>query len=165
MGHASQAVPSGLAAAALTPSLRAQARTDRQVIVISIDGFPAYAFTIQRSLPTIQRLARRRDRRRHADSQSCRYMAKSYRHGHGRNACEHGVLFNGMPVRSGEGKPLRVEPWVPKHELVLAPTVYDLAHAAGLTTAEVDWVAIHQPKTITGVSPSGRCSEDAVLAR
>ena len=37
----------------------------------------------------------------------------------------HGVLYNGMPVRGGEGKPLRVEPWVPKHELVLAPTVYD----------------------------------------
>jgi predicted AlkP superfamily pyrophosphatase or phosphodiesterase len=33
--------------------------------------------------------------------------------------------------------------------LVLASTVYDLAHAAGLKTAEVDWVAIHEPKTIT----------------
>ena len=54
-----------------------------------------------------------------------------------------------MPVRTGEGKPLRVDPWVPKDELVLAPTVYDLAHEAGLTTAEVDWVAIHKPKTIT----------------
>jgi predicted AlkP superfamily pyrophosphatase or phosphodiesterase len=31
---------------------------------------------------------------------------------------------------------------------VMAPTVYDLAHQAGLTTAEIDWVAIHQPKTI-----------------
>ena len=62
---------------------------------------------------------------------------------------KHGVLYNGMPVRTGEGKPLRVDPWVPKDELVLAPTVYDLAHGTGLTTAEVDWVAIHKPKTIT----------------
>ena len=74
----------------------------------------------------------------------------------------HGVLFNGMPVRGGEGKPIRVEPWVPKHELVLAPTVYDLAHAAGLTTAEVDWVAIHQPKTITWSFAERPLLEDAV---
>jgi predicted AlkP superfamily pyrophosphatase or phosphodiesterase len=52
-------------------------------------------------------------------------------------------------VRDGEGKPLHVEPWIDKPELVHAPTVYDLAHAAGLTTAEVDWVAIHKAKTIT----------------
>ena len=32
---------------------------------------------------------------------------------------KHGLLYNGLPVRGGEGKPLRVEPWVPKEELVL----------------------------------------------
>ena len=33
--------------------------------------------------------------------------------------------------------------------MVKAPTVYDAAFAAGLTTAQVDWVAIHGPETIT----------------
>jgi predicted AlkP superfamily pyrophosphatase or phosphodiesterase len=37
---------------------------------------------------------------------------------------------------------------VPKTELVQARTVYDTAHDAGLTTAEVDWVAIYRPSTI-----------------
>ena len=66
----------------------------------------------------------------------------------GVNAAEHGVIYNGLPVRPGEGKALRIEPWVPKTELVKAPTVYDAAHEAGLTTAEVDWVAIYHPPTI-----------------
>ncbi|MBS1815794.1 MAG: alkaline phosphatase family protein [Acidobacteria bacterium] len=35
-----------------------------------------------------------------------------------------------------------------KAELVHVPTVYDVVHQAGMTTAEVDWVAIHDPKTI-----------------
>jgi predicted AlkP superfamily pyrophosphatase or phosphodiesterase len=33
--------------------------------------------------------------------------------------------------------------------LVRVPTVYDRAHAAGLTTAESDWVAVTRPGTIT----------------
>ena len=37
---------------------------------------------------------------------------------------------------------------MPKTELVQARTVYDAAHDAGLTTAEVDWVAIYKPPTI-----------------
>jgi hypothetical protein len=45
--------------------------------------------------------------------------------------------------------PLRIEPWIDKNEMVLSPTVYDLAHKAGLTTAEIDWVAIQNPGTIT----------------
>ena len=41
-----------------------------------------------------------------------------------------------------------MEPWVPKARLVAVPTLYDIAHDAGLTTAEVDWVAITSPGTI-----------------
>ncbi|HEY2013814.1 MAG TPA: ectonucleotide pyrophosphatase/phosphodiesterase [Bryobacteraceae bacterium] len=66
----------------------------------------------------------------------------------GVDATVHGVIYNGLPVRPGEGKPLRVEPWVPKSELVQARTVYDAAHEAGLTTAEVDWVAIYHAASI-----------------
>jgi predicted AlkP superfamily pyrophosphatase or phosphodiesterase len=140
-----------LAAAALAPSLRAQARKDRQVIVISIDGLPAYSFNDPNvSLPTLKRLAREG-----AISEGMRTVNPAVTWPNhtsmvtGVSPAKHGLLMNGLPVRGGEGKPLRVDPWVPKHELVLAPTVYDLAHAAGLTTAEVDWVAIHEPKTIT----------------
>ncbi|MEK6260392.1 MAG: nucleotide pyrophosphatase/phosphodiesterase family protein [Planctomycetota bacterium] len=60
----------------------------------------------------------------------------------------HGVLFNGLLVRQGTDQPPKVEPWVDKSKLVFAPKLYDLAYEAGLTTAEVDWVAVTQPKTI-----------------
>ena len=153
-----------LAAAALTPALRAQARKDRQVIVISIDGLPAYSFTDPNvSLPTLKRLGREG-----AIAEGMRTVNPAVTWPNhtsmvtGVSPARHGLLMNGMPVRGGEGKPLRVEPWVPKHELVLAPTVYDLAHAAGLTTAEVDWVAIHQPKTITWSFAERPMLEDAI---
>jgi predicted AlkP superfamily pyrophosphatase or phosphodiesterase len=134
------------------------------VIVISIDGLPAYAFTDSNvSLPTIKRLARDG-----ALAEGMRTVNPAVTWPNhttmvtGVAPAKHGVLFNGMPVRGGEGKPIRVEPWVPKHELVLAPTVYDLAHAAGLTTAEVDWVAIHQPKTINWSFAERPMLEDAI---
>lgn len=66
---------------------------------------------------------------------------------------KHSVLYNGLAVRGGEGEPLRVEPWLDKDVLVKAPTLYDAAHAAGLTTAQVDWVAIQNAKTITWEFP------------
>lgn len=61
----------------------------------------------------------------------------------------HTVLYNGWAVRGGEGQPVKVEARVPKEDLVQGLTVYDAAHAAGLTTAEVDWVAIEKAPTIT----------------
>ena len=61
---------------------------------------------------------------------------------------QHGVVFNGMLMREPGTIP-RVEPWRDKSEMVRVKTVYDAAHEAGLTTAQVDWVAIHKPGTIT----------------
>ena len=43
----------------------------------------------------------------------------------------------------------RVEPWIDKSAMVKSPTLYDVAHAHGLTTAQVDWVAIYNAPTIT----------------
>ncbi|HYI95257.1 MAG TPA: ectonucleotide pyrophosphatase/phosphodiesterase [Bryobacteraceae bacterium] len=141
---------STLALAAASP-LAGQARKSRQVILISIDGFPAYALNDPGlPLPTIRRLAREGAA---ADSMQTVNPSVTWPNHTsmvtGVTPARHGLLYNGMPVRQGEGKPLKVEPWVAKENLVLAPTVYDLAHEAGLTTAEIDWVAIHQAKTIT----------------
>lgn len=38
---------------------------------------------------------------------------------------------------------------LPKEQMVKVPTVYDVAHQAGRTTAQVDWVAIEKAPTIT----------------
>ncbi|MBA2258681.1 MAG: alkaline phosphatase family protein [Acidobacteria bacterium] len=60
----------------------------------------------------------------------------------------HGVLFNGLLIRQPGALP-RIEPWRDKAEMVRVETVYDAAFRAGLSTAQVDWVAIQNPGTIT----------------
>jgi predicted AlkP superfamily pyrophosphatase or phosphodiesterase len=42
-----------------------------------------------------------------------------------------------------------VDPKIDKEQMVHAPTVYDAAFKAGLTTAQIDWVAINNAPTIT----------------
>ena len=66
----------------------------------------------------------------------------------GQDASRHHVLVNGLIVGQRTDVKPHVEPWVPKAQLVAVPTLYDIAHDAGLTTGEVDWVAITSPGTI-----------------
>jgi hypothetical protein len=136
------------------PAARVEPASARHVVLISLDGFPAAALADPRTpVPTLQRLAREGA------------VAKALLPVNpvvtwpnhttmvtGVRPAVHGVMWNGLLVRDGEGAP-RVEPWRDKNELVRAPTVYDAAHAAGLTTAEVDWVAIYNARTITWAFP------------
>lgn len=127
------------------------ARKDRHVILITIDGFPAKLWNdLSLPLPTLRKLA--------ADGAAAEAMMTSNPSvtwpAHttlvtGVTPRIHGVLFNGLVVRQGPGKPLKIEPWVDKTSLVFTPTLYDVAHAAGLTTAESDWVAVTRAKGIT----------------
>ena len=48
---------------------------------------------------------------------------------------------------------MSIEPWRNKDLLVHARTVYDAAYEAGLTTAQVDWVAIYGARTINWSFP------------
>jgi predicted AlkP superfamily pyrophosphatase or phosphodiesterase len=147
--------PAGLTLAA---PVQAQApATNRHVIVISIDGFAAYALADQAvPLPHLRALAK------------AGVMAEAMlpinptvtwpNHTAmvtGVGPDRHGVLYNGLPVRrtTGTGAPIKIEAHVDKPQLVLAPTVYDLAHQHGLTTAEIDWVAIEHAPTITWSFP------------
>lgn len=131
----------------------------RHVIVISLDGFAAYALAdATLPLPNLRALAK------------AGVMAEGMRPVNptvtwpnhtsivtGVGPDRHGLLYNGLPVRrtpgeagaAASGPPVRIEPHVDQPELVQAPTVYDIAHKAGLTTAEVDWVAIEHAPTIT----------------
>jgi predicted AlkP superfamily pyrophosphatase or phosphodiesterase len=123
---------------------------DRHVIVISLDGFPAYALRD----PAIPFPVLRRMMAEGASADAMIPVNPTVTWPNhtaiisGVNVAAHGVLYNGLPVRPGAGKALKVEPWVPKTQLVQARTVYDAAHEAGLTTAEVDWVAIFKPPTV-----------------
>jgi predicted AlkP superfamily pyrophosphatase or phosphodiesterase len=133
---------------ALTPK-------ERHVVLVSIDGFPAYMWN-DPSLPVphLRQLA--------SEGASATAMTVSnpsitwINHTTlvtGVSPQKHGVLFNGLLVRQGPDKPPVVEQWVDKEKLVFAPTLYDLAHAAGLTSAESNWVAVTRAKTINWSFP------------
>ncbi|MDX1980526.1 MAG: alkaline phosphatase family protein [Bryobacteraceae bacterium] len=138
--------------------------TGRRVVIISIDGFAAYSLKDPAlPIPHLRGLA--------AEGAAAEAMTPVNptvtwpNHTSlvtGVRPALHSVLYNGQAQRQGEGKPLKVEPWIPKDELVAAPTLYDVAHAAKLTTAEVDWVAIHKPRTITWAFPEVPSSEGGI---
>ena len=139
----------------LCPFVCAAPEKDRHVVMISLDGFPAWLFKDESlMIPNLRKLA--------ADGAYAKAMTVSnpsitwINHTTlvtGVEPRRHGVLFNGLLVRQGPDQPPKIEQWVDKTQLVFAPTVYDLAHAAGLTTAESDWVAVTNAKTINWSFP------------
>src|SRR5258708_6311661 len=98
---------------------------DHHVVVISIDGFPA---SILRD-PTLPFTTLRRLAREGASAEGMTPVNPTVTWPNhtaiisGVGPSQHGVLFNGLPVRDGEGKSLRIEPWVDKKKLALAPTL------------------------------------------
>lgn len=139
-----------LAVLALAAAPMSAANADRHVVLVTIDGFPADLWRDPTlPVPTLRKLA--------ADGAVADAMTVSNPaitwpcHTSlitGATPRKHGVLFNGLLVRQGTNKPPKLEPWVDKSKLVFMPTLYDVAHAAGLTTAESDWVAVTRPGTI-----------------
>src|ERR671913_1032273 len=120
------------------------------VVVISLDGFMASAmFDESVPLPTLRRLAAQG-----AIARGMRPVNPTVTWANhtsmvtGVTPAKHGVIFNGLLVRA-PGVPPHVEPWRDRSEMVHAPTLYDAAHARGLTTAQVDWVAIWNAPTVT----------------
>jgi predicted AlkP superfamily pyrophosphatase or phosphodiesterase len=137
------------ASAASTQDLAAPDRS-RHVVIITLDGFGGWALDDPYlPVPALRSLASRGVR-----AKAMRPVNPTVTWPNhtsivtGVSPARHGVLFNGMLVRDG-GLPPRVEPWRDKPEMVRVPTLYDAAHAAGLTTAQVDWVAILNAPSIT----------------
>jgi len=123
---------------------------DRVVILITIDGFPAWLWHDPAlPVPTLRKLAAEGAV---ADSMEvvnpsitwiCHTTLVT-----GVGPIQHGVLFNGLLVHPGIDKPPMIDQWRDKAELVHVPTIYDVAHQAGLKTGQVDWVAILNSGTI-----------------
>ncbi len=135
---------------ALLPVRSAAANSDRHVVLITLDGFPAYLWRdVTIPLPHLRRLAAEGVV---ADAMTISNPAITWPNHTtlvtGVTPRRHGVLFNGLVTRQGPGKPTKIEPWADKKILVRVPTVYDAVFHAGLTTAEIDWVAITRPGTI-----------------
>jgi predicted AlkP superfamily pyrophosphatase or phosphodiesterase len=144
------ALPLFVLAAAAAPADAFAANKDRHVVLISIDGFPAYLWRDETlALPHLRKLAAEGVV---ADALTIVNPAITWPNHTslvtGVEPRKHGVLYNGLVTRQGPGKPIKNEQWADKKLLVRVPTVYDAAFHAGLTTAEVDWVAITRPGTI-----------------
>jgi predicted AlkP superfamily pyrophosphatase or phosphodiesterase len=149
----------------------ADGEKNRTVVVISLDGFPAYALKDPHlPVPTLRRLM---EQGAYAESMLPINPTVTWPNHTamvtGMNAAEHHVLFNGLLVESGPNHLPKIEPWRPKEEMVHGRTVYDLAHDAGMTTAQVDWVAIYNAKTIDWQfaekpDPSGTIERELVAA-
>lgn len=143
---------------------RAEPAKDQHIILVSIDGFPAYLWhdpTLM--VPNLRKLA--------AGGASAKALTVSnpsitwINHTTlvtGVEPRKHGVLFNGLLVRK-DGVPPVIEQWADKSRMVFVPTLYDVAHQAGLTTAESDWVAITNPGTINWSFAELPKPDDAVV--
>ncbi len=142
----------------------------RHIVLISLDGFPSWALDDPYlPVPTLRRLAARG-----AVARGMRPVNPTVTWPNhttlvtGVTPAKHGVLFNGL-LKRDPGVPPRVEPWLPRDEMVRVKTLYDLAHARGMTTAQVDWVAIMAAPTVTWEfserpSPDGQIAQELVKA-
>src|SRR6187401_453710 len=111
---------------------------DRTVILISIDGMPAWLWADPTlPVPNLRRLAREGAvaERMTVSNPSITWINHTTLVT-GVNPQKHGVLFNGLLMRNGPTGALALEPWRDKAELVHVPTVYDVAFKAGLKTAQ-----------------------------
>ena len=126
------------------------ARSSNHVVIISLDGFGGWAMDDPYlPVPVLRRLAAGGARARGMIPVNPTVTwANHTSMVTGVTPARHGVIFNGLLIRE-PGVPPHVEPWRDKQELVHARTLYDAAHERGLTTAQVDWVAIQNAPTIT----------------
>lgn len=156
-------------AACAGPGAASTSPPGNTVILVSLDGFPAYMFEDPKlPAPTLRRLM--------AEGASARGMTivnptvtwpNHTTLATGVAPIKHGVLYNGL-LTADPGKPAKVEQ-MNRAALVHAPTVYDAAHAAGLRTAEVDWVPPQTGGTIDwsfeeNPDPNGAVEREMVAA-
>lgn len=135
----------------LTASVFCQSPGGRnKVILISLDGFPSYALKDPKlPIPTLRKLIAAGTSAPMLGINPTVTWPNHTAMVTGVRADEHGLLANGTIKRTGTWPPVKVDPMVGKEQMVKAPTIYDVAHKAGRTTAHVDWVAIEKAPTIT----------------
>ena len=120
------------------------------VVLISLDGFPAFALDDPKlPIPTLRRLIRDGATARMGTVNLTVTWPNHTTMVTGVRADEHGLLTNGTILPTGGWPPVKVDPMLEKEKMVHVPTVYDAAHRAGLTTAQINWVAINKAPTIT----------------
>lgn len=160
---ASTACSSSRPAASASPVPASAPREEvRHLVLISIDGLRGD--TLEDPLahvPTIRRLAREGAT---AAGLTCSFPSVTWTcHTTlvtGTHPARHGVIANNYFDRStGKVVDLIPDPLFDKDEIVKAPTLYDLAHRAGLKTAAVIWPASRNAKTLHWTVPDVKTRE------
>ena len=135
------------------------------VVVISLDGFPAYALEDPKlPVPHLRELMRTgASATRMVPVNPTVTWPNHTTMVTGVLPPEHGLFYNGTAVRTGGWPPVKIDYSIEKQKMVHAVTVYDLAREAGLTTAEMDWVAINNAPTINWDFPERATSQDPLV--
>src|SRR5688572_20795813 len=122
---------------------------DNHVVVIAIDGFPAYLLNDPAApIPTIRKLAAQG-----AVAEGLRVSNPSVTWPNhttivtGVHPAKHSVLFNGVLTRGEPRRPVAVDPKRDQKDLIAVPTVYDMLHGKGLRTAAINWPCTRNAKT------------------
>lgn len=145
----------GLFLAASLPGSAAES-SDRVVVMISVDGLPAYYFDDPKAeMPTIRALAAAGAR-----AKAMKAVAPTVTWPNhttlvtGVTPARHGVLGNNYMDHS-TGKRIRViwDPVYDKDAIVKTPTIYDLAKASGYRTTAIRWPASRNAKTLDWTLP------------
>jgi predicted AlkP superfamily pyrophosphatase or phosphodiesterase len=136
--------------------------SDRVVVMISVDGLAAdYLDDPKADMPTIRALAA--EGARAATMKAVTPTVTWPNHTTlvtGVMPARHGVVGNNYLDRAtGKRVALISDPVYDKDEIVKAPTIYDLAKAAGLTTAAARWPASRNAKTLDWTFPDVRSVE------
>jgi predicted AlkP superfamily pyrophosphatase or phosphodiesterase len=132
------------------------AQSDHCVVLISVDGLAGfYLDDLRAQLPTLRRLAAEGAR---ADGLVCSFPTVTWPNHTtlvtGVVPAKHGVIGNAYFDRATDKNvPFIPDPLFDKDEIVKAPTIYDVAHAAGLKTAAVIWPATRNAKTLDWTVP------------
>ncbi|WP_425613956.1 alkaline phosphatase family protein [Anatilimnocola sp. NA78] len=127
------------------------ANRDRHVIVVCIDGLAAFLLDDPKApIPTARLLARNGTIAENGMKVSNPSVTWPNHTSivTGVRPEKHGVLANGVLVRGAVGLPTTVDPKRDQKDLVRAATIFDAAHAAGLTTGEINWPCTRGSKTL-----------------
>jgi len=138
---------------------------DRMVVVISLDGFPAYDLEDPKlPVPTLRHLAVEGSSAKRMEPVNPTVTWPNHTTMvTGLRAPDHGLLYNGTLIRTDNPLSVKVDWTIAKEKMVHCPTLYDIAHKDGLTTAQVDWVAINGAPTITWAFPEKATPSDPLV--
>lgn len=128
----------------------------QHVVLISVDGLAASYFDDPKAeLPTLRMLAKRGAR---AEGMITTFPSVTWP-SHtslitGATAAKHGVIGNSVfDRRAGRELVYIGDPELEKSDAIKVPTLYDVAHAAGLKTGSVIWPCCNGAKSLNWVIP------------